>query len=1005
MNPAEWLRKILLLSLLFHISFSDDTIKLDHFLKDNGDVIVSRGKNFALGFFSPGSSRNRYVGIWYYQIPGKIVVWVANRNNPIKDNSGILSIDSGGNLALFQRNQTLPVWSTDISMAGTRNSVAQILDSGNLVLLQNDARKAVLWQSFDYPTNTWLSFIKLGLNKRTGLNRVFTSWKSPDDPGFGNYSLKMNTSGFPQMILYRGSTPWWRSGPWTGQRWSGIPEMTNHFILDDYFVDSGDEVTFTSVVKNDSIISRTVTNETGILQGFIWNKEAQRWILFYSTPKEQCDFYGHCGPNEKSKNKKSKSYFSPVKEKQNSAADYDLSRHGDPQSEPVMNPATTYMASHNAPHFLTCTRNSIAQVLESSNLVLLHNGTRKAVLWQSFDYPTNSWLSLMSLGLKVRTGLNHVSTSWKSPDDPVVGDHSFEVSPTGFRQMFCARVRLLCGEAGHGPGMANGSIIVYQLVFLNSRLGFTNSSYPQQVPHLRTHLLMSDQQLPPPNKYIIPDQSHTEPVMNPATSLFSILLFFFLSLFSLSANTITQHYFIKDNDELVSSGKTFALGFFSPGSSRYRYVGIWYYQIPGKIVVWVANRDNPIKDNSGILSIDSRGNLALFQRNQTLPVWSTNISITGTRNSIAQILDSGNLVLLQDDARKAVLWQSFDYPTNTWLSFQSLGVNVRTGLNREYTSWKSPDDPGVGNYSFRMNRSGFPQMFLYQGSTPSWRSGTWSGQSWIGIPEMTKNVLFNDTFVNTNDEVSFSSDVRNASIITRAVMNETGIFQRLIWNNETQRWIEFYSIPKERCDFYGLCGPNAYYLVDARTYTNMGQDLYIRVDKNELDTYLRLQSCGFGPVYKGVLSNRSEIAHRNLVRMLGYCIEGEEKMLIYEFLPNKSLDSIIFDESKRSLLDWKKRLEIICGIARGMLIFGGDQTEGDTKRVVGTYGYMSPEYAMHGHFSMKSDVYSFGVLLLEIITGKKNSSYFPDSPSLNLVGHVWELWKEDKTMELKTSDF
>ncbi|KAK8974130.1 hypothetical protein V6N11_064618 [Hibiscus sabdariffa] len=452
--------------------------------------------------------------------------------------------------------------------------------------------------------------------------------------------------------------------------------------------------------------------------------------------------------------------------------------------------------------------------------------------------------------------------------------------------------------------------------------------------------------------------------MNPATSLFSILLFFFLSLFSLSANTITQHYFIKDNDELVSSGKTFALGFFSPGSSRYRYVGIWYYQIPGKIVVWVANRDNPIKDNSGILSIDSRGNLALFQRNQTLPVWSTNISITGTRNSIAQILDSGNLVLLQDDARKAVLWQSFDYPTNTWLSFQSLGVNVRTGLNREYTSWKSPDDPGVGNYSFRMNRSGFPQMFLYQGSTPSWRSGTWSGQSWIGIPEMTKNVLFNDTFVNTNDEVSFSSDVRNASIITRAVMNETGIFQRLIWNNETQRWIEFYSIPKERCDFYGLCGPNAY--------------------------------CGFGPVYKGVLSNRSEIAHRNLVRMLGYCIEGEEKMLIYEFLPNKSLDSIIFDESKRSLLDWKKHF----GMAR---IFGGDQTEGDTKRVVGTYGYMSPEYAMHGHFSMKSDVYSFGVLLLEIITGKKNSSYFPDSPSLNLVGHVWELWKEDKTMEVVDS--
>ncbi|GMI72773.1 hypothetical protein like AT1G11340 [Hibiscus trionum] len=655
--------------------------------------------------------------------------------------------------------------------------------------------------------------------------------------------------------------------------------------------------------------------------------------------------------------------------------------------------------------------------------------------------------------------------------------------------------------------------------------------------------------------------------MNPATWLLRILLFFFLSHFSLSADTLTQHHFVKDNDE-----------------------------IPGNIVVWVANRGNPIKDNSGILSIDPRGNLALFQSNQTLPVWSANISMAGTRNTIAQILDSGNLVLLQNNTKKAVLWQSFDYPTNIWISFQSLEVNVRTGLNRVYTSWKSPEDPGVRNYSFRMNPNRFPQMFLYQGSTPLWRSGTWTGQRWneqcdfyghCGPNAYCKPDLAGDfectCFPGFESKLPQAWSIRDGAggCVRKSGISLCGIgdrfvkFPRVKVPDTSAAHVDM-SVGLKQCKEKCLrnCSCMAYAsayseigrgigcltwhgdLVDARTYAHTGQDLYIRVDKNELARYTKkgllqkkavlaviivslavaflilvaLLHCfvrrqrrtrtrrsnnmfsfvtfedslgvkeidesrrngdlplfhlstiaaatnnfssdnklgqgGFGPVYKGVLLNGNEIAvkrlskysgqgvqefkneimliaklqHRNLVSMLGCCIEGEEKMLIYEFLPNKSLDSIIFDESKRSVLDWKKRLEIICGIARVMLylhqdyrlrvlhrdlkasnvlldatlnpkildfgmarIFGGDQTEGDTKRVVGTYGYMSPEYAMHGHFSMKSDVYSFGVLLLEIITSKKNISYIPYSPSLNLVGQVWELWKEDKAMEVVDS--
>ncbi|XP_031119297.1 G-type lectin S-receptor-like serine/threonine-protein kinase At4g27290 isoform X1 [Ipomoea triloba] len=698
---------------------------------------------------------------------------------------------------------------------------------------------------------------------------------------------------------------------------------------------------------------------------------------------------------------------------------------------------------------------------------------------------------------------------------------------------------------------------------------------------------------------------------------------------------ITPSQSLSDGESLVSEEGSFELGFFSPGSSKYRYLGIWYRNIAVRTVVWVANRKIPIKDLSGVLTVNSTGSLVLLS-GKSNDIWSTN-SFREARSPVAKLLDSGNLVLVdeKDGNSDVFLWQSFDYPSDTLLPGMKYGWDLRAGLNRRITSWKNSDDPSPGALSAGLDLHRYPESVIWKNSRKYYRGGPWNGLRFSGGPELRPNPVFDFKFVSNQDEAYYMYQLKNKSVITRLVLNDTtSTRQRYVWVEADQSWKLYGEVPRDYCDNFNLCGANgvcvisdspvcqclegfkpkspeswnsmdwsqgcilseplnclnrkvfvkftglklpdttsswvnatmnlaecretclkncscmAYTnldvrgqgsgcalwfgnLIDIRQFPDSGQDLYIRIEASDkgfpavkviiivvitaavfsgmlLACYClfrrkkgkageesqnnpqelrptedpdlpffdlatislatddfslnnKLGEGGFGPVYKGTLTDGRDIAvkrlsqssgqgmnefknevrliaklqHRNLVRLIGSCIDGEEKMLIYEYMANKSLNSFLFDKRRKRDLNWSRRFQIICGIARGLLYlhqdsrlriihrdlkasnvlldeelnpkisdfgmartFGGDQNEDNTRRVVGTYGYMAPEYALYGLFSVKSDVFSFGILLLEIISGKKNGSFNHSEFHHNLIGYAWQVWTEGRPLEL-----
>ncbi|KAL1293152.1 hypothetical protein AAHE18_19G051600 [Arachis hypogaea] len=1491
---------------------STDSLAMSQCIRD-GETLISAGRNFELGFFSPGISTSRYLGVWYRASSGNAtIVWVANRENPLHNKLGTLRLNNKGILELLS-NTNKTIWSSNIIASKTKatsntlgSSIAQLLDSGNLVVKngQSTSEKNFLWQSFDYPCDTLMPGMKLGLNLVTGFDISMSSWKSAEDPAVGEYSIKFDPRGYPQLIQWKGSVKYFRTGTFNGLYFTGYPTQEDEYRQD--FVLDKTEVCWKFEILDRSIFYLYKLQPSVTSIGTIWKNQTRTELeLATIDGYNGCGSYAFCGSNAICKvdanlasceclkgyvpkfpqqwnmsnwsdgcvrktsldcnNTNSFLRYTDIKVPDTSSSWYNktmnlkeceniclkncscvayanldirnggsgcllwfnhlidmvqYSRAGQdiyikvPTSElgndhgnlkkkkvriavgviifglitcvsiviikksgvariiqrnrqrqvtelptfdfSVLVKATENFSSSNklgeggfgsvykgtltngqelavkrlskkSKQGLEEFKNEVALIakLQHRNLVKLLGcciqGVEKILIYEympnkSLDYfvfdeirkKMLDWLKRFNIISGIARGLLYlhqdsrlriIHRDLKTSNILLDANLNPKISDFGLARTFLgdqleANTNRVAGTYGymppeyavHGQYSMKSDVFSYGVILLELISGKKNREFsdPENYLNLLGHAwrlwtdekplelldevlkegctplevkrciqvgLLCVQQRPEDR----PDMSSVVLMLNGEKLLPKPKVpgFYTERGVTLEADSLMENHtflrmseYIRDGETLVSAGGSFEVGFFSPGASTRRYLGLWYRDASrnntildtsgNPTVVWVANRERPLHNKSGVLQFNKMGILQLLDETNNT-VWSSNISSKSWSNSIAQILDSGNLVVTngKNIYNSSFLWQSFDYPCDTLMPGMKIGWNFVTGQEKYVSSWKSEEDPAVGEYTIKIDPRGYPQIMVMKGSLISFRGGSWNGLYFTGSPSQNTQT-FRSNFVLNGKEVYYEFEMLDTSIFTVLKEYPSGNGQYLVWTSQTRNKVQVTQVANQGgCERYAYCGSNAICIVDSNVaickclkgyipnpkfpkpqnmsywsngcerkvalgcnntngflrYTGIklpdtssswysetmnlqecqkfclkncscsayssldirnggsgcliwfhnltdiiqfsqgGQDLYLKVPSSELaanghgnikqkkvgiavgviifglitcvsimiihpgtrkiiyrekqmqedidlpafnfsvlakatekfSSSNKLGEGGFGEVYKGTLTDGQELAikrlskksgqgleefktevaliaklqHRNLVKLLGFCIQGVEKILVYEYMPNKSLDYFISDEIRRKLLDWPKRFNIISGIARGLLYlhqdsrlriihrdlktsnilldanlnpkisdfglartFLGDQVEANTNRIAGTYGYMPPEYAVHGQFSMKSDVFSYGVIVLELLSGKKNREFSDPENYLNLLGHAWRLWTDDRPLEL-----
>ncbi|KAI3509926.1 hypothetical protein L1887_25451 [Cichorium endivia] len=565
---------------------------------------------------------------------------------------------------------------------------------------------------------------------------------------------------------------------------------------------------------------------------------------------------------------------------------------------------------------------------------------------------------------------------------------------------------------------------------------------------------------------------------------------------------ISESRFLTEGDTLVSPTGVFELGFFRPESSDNKYVGIWYKKISVKTVVWLANGDLPVTAaTSGTLKIVSPGNLVLMNDANDM-LWSSNTTSSG--NATVQLEDTGNLVVREVIGEK-ILWQSFDYPTDTLLPGMKVGRNFLTGKEWHLSSWKSSRDPAPGEFTWSVDTRGYAQYLLKQGTSVKYRSGPWNGLTFSGGSIRSKSGIVTTNMVNNESEVAYSYNLVNSSLVSRLALNSSGQLEWSSWEEDAKIWQVVFQLPRDICDKYNTCksygtcstlnSPMCACL-DKKRFLPRDQQGWQRRDwvggcvrrrqldcKTGSDGFIKYsnvklpdtQTSWFNMSMRGkeckakCLKNCTCMAYANTdIRSKGSgCLLWFNELWDIRVYSDSNRGQDIFVRMASSELEWKSQNQNYrtCYFSGGssdrrelymVLVFmekrhhaqppregevlhvGESQRDGmelplfsfstiakatgnfsadniigeggfgavykvtvvsiDSHKILS--GYMSPEYALDGVFSIKSDAFSFGVLVLEIVIGKRNRGFIHPEHDNNLIGHAWRMHDEGRSMEL-----